>query len=426
MGSVPATIWGSLSLLLTVLTAAYPAGAASLRASCHLEDNANDRIEGVNVDDRYPIASVSKIMTAYWAVAKMGVNGRFPTRVSVRKVSNDLADVHLTGSRDPYLGKWALQYMVSELNRIGVAKVRRLTFDENFKFLVDTTGDIATAHLDNHEPAPDRVGRELRRAVDNIAGGYDGLKSRVNSTRKMSMPSSIRLKVEDISFLSRNDFNPAQYDDAYTYRSTVLNEILKEMNRNSNNYAANNIFESLGGPEKFQAFIKERLGLGTDAMRFVNGSGDSKVTASGKIYNEATCRAVIKVLQALRAELKKNGLGLHHVLAVAGRNAPGTKSTVDMYKNDETTGALIAKTGTVNPAITLAGMMVTEEGNVYFGYIYKTNGSGGDWRAARQKIKVAVTALIKEHGGGDPMSSVPEAFLAFDEGSKFTPVDRMN
>lgn len=420
-----ATILGTLSVLLTV-SALSPAQAASLRASCHLEDNANDRIEGVNVDDRYPIASVSKIMTAYWAVAKMGPQGRFPTRVSIRVVTNELADVHLTGSRDPYIGKWTLQYMVSELNRLGVTKIRNLTYDENFKFLIDTTGDVAHANFDNHEPGPDRVGSNLKKAFENIAGGYDGLKSRVSKLRKMSMPASIKMKVESISFLSKEDFNPSQYDSAFTYRSTVLLDILKEMNRNSNNYAANNIFEHLGGPEKFREFVKERLNLGTDSLRFVNGSGDSKTTESGKIYNEGTCRSVIKILQALRAELKKTGHGLHHVLAVAGRNAAGTKSTVDMYKNEETNGALIAKTGTVNPAITLAGMMVTEEGNLYFGYIYKTNGSGGDWRNARQKIKVAVTAMLKEHGGGDPISSVPEAFLAFDEGSKLTAVDRMN
>lgn len=425
MGSRMATILGTLSVLLTV-AALSPAQAASLRASCHLEDTANDRIDGVNVDDRYPIASVSKIMTAYWAIAKMGPQGRFPTKVSIRVVTGDLADVHLTGSRDPYIGKWTLQYIVSELNRVGVTKIRNLTYDENFKYLNDTTGDVAHANFDNHEPGPDRVGTQLKSGFSNINGGYDGLKSRASKVRQMSLPGALKMKVESIGFKSKDEFVASQYDSHFTYRSTVMTEILKEMNRNSNNYAANNIFESLGGPEEFKDFIKEKLNLGSDSLRFVNGSGDSKTVGGSKIYNEGTCRAIIRVLQGLRAELKKHGLGLHHVLAVAGRNAPGSKSTVDMYKNDETNGALIAKTGTVNPAITLAGMMVTEEGNLYFGYIYKTNGSGGDWRQARQKIKVAVTAMLKEHGGGDPMSTVPEAFLGFDEGSKFTAIDRMN
>lgn len=426
MGIKGTTILGTLSVILTGTIATLPARAASLRASCHIEDVAGDRLEGVNVDDRYPIASVSKIMTSYWAVAKMGVDGRFVTRVAVRKVSGDTYDLHLTGSRDPYFGKWAFQYLTSELNRLGITKIRQMTYDENLKFLVDTTGDIATAHLDNHEPGPDRVMRELRRAVEGIANGYDGMKSRATAVHGMSLPSSIRLSVEDIHFVSKDDFVSSQYDDTYIYRSAVVTELLKEMNRNSNNYAANNIFESLGGPEKFRVFIKDRLGLDSSSIRFVNGSGDSKATADGKVYNEATCRAIITVLQALRTELKKSGLGLHQVLAVAGRSANGTRSTVDMYKNDETEGALIAKTGTVNPAITLAGMMTTEEGNIYFGYIYKTNGSGADWRTARQKIKVAITALFREHGGGQALSSRPEAFLAFDGTSKLTRAERMN
>lgn len=420
-----ATILGTLSVLSTLLLG-NPAQAASLRASCHLEDAANDKIDGVNVDDLYPIASVSKIMTAYWAVSKMGVNGRFATTIHIRRVNQDTSDIHFAGSRDPYFGKWALQYVVSELNRMGVSKVRKLTYDEKFKYLNDTTGDVAHAHFDNHEPSSDRVGSQLKSAFSNISGGYDGLKVKVKRMRDMSLPASIKMKVEEITFASSDDFSALQYDSSYVYRSTKMHKILKEMNRNSNNYAANNIFESLGGPEKFRTFIKDRLNLGSDVIRFVNGSGDSKITSQGKIYNEATCRAVIKVIQALRSVMRNNGMGLHSVMAVTGRSAPGEKSTTDMYKNDQTDGALIAKTGTVNPAITLAGMMSTEEGNIYFGYIYKTDGSGGDWRAARQKIKVAVTAMIKEHGGGDGISDHAESFLAMDEGSKLTEVDRMN
>lgn len=430
MKRMSAAFLGTLSVSLTTVllntALLIPSSqAASLRASCLLTDASGSKMDGVNVDDRYPIASVSKIMTAHWAVAKMGILGRFQTVILARQNANGTFDVHLKGTRDPYFGKQALQFLVGQLNSYGITKIGELTFDENLKFMVNTTGSVATGHFDNHEPSANRVKHELRQAFNQLSGGYESTKAKARRMHNMLLPATIKMKVDSIEQVDSENVRESQFELSYRYQSATVLDILKEMNRNSNNYAANNIFESLGGVDAYHRFIQNRLGIGGQTLRFVNGSGDSKLVDGAKIYNEATCRAVIRVIQALRQDLKEQGQGLHSVLPVAGRSAPGERSTVDMYKNDLTDGAVIAKTGTVNPAITLAGLLSTEEGNVYFGYIYRTNGTGGDWRSARLKIRGAITQLMQTYGGGQPMNQRAESFLAFDKGSKLSVVERM-
>lgn len=396
------------------------AHASSMKAGCYLQDGSGQDVEGVNVDKRYEIASVSKVMTAYWALKKIGYHGRYTTSFYVKNVSKDLYDVHIVGSRDPYTGREWLQFVAGELNKIGISSIRNLTYDEKFKFLSDVRGkSAAQGFFTTSEPDSDRVMRELRHAVSNLKRNYPDLVARAKAGANLALPKSVSLKVEDIRFRSRADFSPADYTSAYTSVSAPLHAVLKEMNRNSNNHAANQIFESLGGASAFQDFIKADLGLGTDSIRFVNGSGDRKdLEGGGKMYNEATCRAIVRIVRALRHELKKSRKGLEDVMALAGDDARGEPSTTTaLYDNDATHEALVAKTGTVNPAVSLAGMISTEEGDIYFGYVYGTKGTASDWRDGRNKIRTQVVKLFSLFGGREAIEFKPVRFLPFDSSS---------
>ena len=58
--------------------------ALELQSQCmmSLEDSV---IKGQNLDDIYPIASLSKIFTTYWAIKKWGAEHQFKTRVYIKK-----------------------------------------------------------------------------------------------------------------------------------------------------------------------------------------------------------------------------------------------------------------------------------------------------------------------------------------------------
>jgi D-alanyl-D-alanine carboxypeptidase len=408
-------------LLLSTLFATATL-ASEMRAGCYLQDGQGKELEGVNVEKRYEIASVSKVMTTFWAVKQIGLKGRYTTTLYIKKLANDFYDVHIVGSRDPYTGMEMFQFLVGQLNGLGIKKIRNMTYDENFKFILDVrASSTAQGHFTLTSPSAERVMREMRTAVTNLSSGYGNIATRAKVIHNLTLPSAISLRVADIHLLEKKDFDPKNYDSAYLYRSAPLHAIVKEMNRNSNNHAANQIFESLGGAEKFQAFIKAELGLEEKDIRFINGSGDRHDLPDGKsMYNEATCHAVVRVVQALQQEMRKSGLSLANVMAVAGEDpSESEKSTVSaLYDNDETHKALIAKTGTVNPSVTLAGMISTEEGDIYFGYIYGTNGTVADWRDGRNKIRTQVVKLFNRFGGRSSIDFKAIRFLPFDGESK--------
>jgi hypothetical protein len=79
---------------------------------------------------------------------------------------------------------------------------------------------------------------------------------------------------------------------------------------------------------------------------------------------------------------------------------------------------MVAKTGTVDPAVALAGMISTDKGDIYFGILYQTNGPG-DWNRGRDAIRNQVVALMAKFGGKDRINGYHSAgFLPFDSSSK--------
>lgn len=404
-----------------MLSGSVAIAASEMRAGCYLQDKEGEQLQGVNVDKRYEIASVSKVMTAYWATKKLGLNARYSTAVYLRKVEDGLYDAHIKGSRDPYTGREMFQFLTAELNRRGITKLRNLTYDEKFKFIDQVRSNhIAASHFTLSSPTEDLVMRQIRSVVSSISTGYPQLVARAKSVHNLNLPAAIRLNISDIHFMSSSQLDESAYDETVIYRSAPLGAALKEMNRNSNNHAANQIFESLGGADAFAKFIKADLGLEEKDIRFVNGSGDRLDLEDGKsVYNEATCRTIVKVVVAFRNELRKYDAFLQDVMAVAGQDPEGERSTVSaLYNNDETGDALIAKTGTVNPSITLGGMINTEEGRIYFGYIYSAEGTAASWRDARGKIRTQVVKLFQKFGGRSTIDYKATRFVPFDGDSR--------
>src|SRR5687768_10134846 len=89
--------------------------AATMSYYCHVLDkaiNETPTIQGKNISKAMPIASVSKLVTSYWAIKTLGPDYRFITILHIKKVGEDLYDIHLEGSRDPYFGKESLHYLI--------------------------------------------------------------------------------------------------------------------------------------------------------------------------------------------------------------------------------------------------------------------------------------------------------------------------
>lgn len=413
----------ALGLTMSLTT---PALASKIKSSCYLLDKAGETIQGVNLETRYEIASVSKVMTSLWAVAILGAGYRYETKVYTMPVSEGTYDVHIAGSNDPFYNREQFQFLLSELNQRGIKKIRTLSFDEDFKYLASTRqSSVVVGHYGLDFPSMNVVESQLKTTVSNVTSGYDAVVRRAKEITGQELPAKLDIKISEIKQVTAEQFANSPVSEAVTtqeliQRSVPLNEILKEMNRSSNNYAANVIFESLGGAAMFQLFAKEKMNLEEAQIRFLNGSGDRHDYEDGTFaYNEASCAAIIATVGTLKAELENQKHHLEDVMAVAGIDAEGEKSTVTgIYANEFTSGALIAKTGTVSPAITLAGLASTEQGDVYFGSVYGTDGSVADWRDARNNIRKDMVALFKKFTKKKEITLTVDRFLTFDQTSR--------
>jgi len=389
-----------------------------MNAMCYLEDKSGASVEGTNTQNKYEIASVSKIVTSFWAIDTLGPDFRFNTKVFVDPVGNGTYDVHIAGSSDPYFGREMTYFLFSELYRNQITKIRTLSFDEKFTLF----WNVREKPTWSFNPSPSDIQTTLRQKLRLNNAEYTI--TRLNAKKMgVDMVDSPRISVSQIGFLTSYQYQQFATTQIYQLQSAPLHDYLKEMNRNSNNHVADHIFAFLGGPDSFQRFIKSRLNLEANEIQFVNGSGDKVVVKddknkSQKVYNESSCNALVEVIEALRRDLRKDGkYDLQNIMAVSGVDPKTTLG--GRYATAQVSGAVVAKTGSVDPAITLAGMITTANGNVYFGILYKTK-SPSDWNSARNAIREKVIGLMNQFGGKDAINDYnTEGFLPFDNGSHF-------
>lgn len=405
------------ALLIAILVGIeFPVFAkVTLNSMCYVLDQAGSDLQGEKANELFEIASVSKVVTGYWALHELGPDFRFQTRIYITPVSADVFDVHIEGGRDPFWGRQLTHFLFSELNRIGIFQIRHLTFDENLIF----RWAVITDYILPSRPSAEEIMKALRLHLTQLRSEYPQTR-REAAALGIKMAKNISLRVQTVEPRSRADFQSTPETRLYLLKSSPLVAYLKEMNNVSNNHVADVLFDFLGGAEKFQNFILQDMNLSSLDIRFVNGSGDALVGRNEqgspiKEYNQASCRAIVQILIRLDSALKARHLGLKDIMAVSRADESTLRPRFDSLPN-----SLIAKTGSVDPAITLAGVISTARGQVYFGIFMETEGSG-DWGTAKDRIRLKIFELMKKFGGRRRFAYTPVRFLSFDARSRLEP-----
>ncbi|MEN0057756.1 MAG: D-alanyl-D-alanine carboxypeptidase [Bdellovibrio sp.] len=375
-----------------------------VNSMCHMKASSDKQvIEGdKNKNKKYPLASISKVVTSLWAVEELGPEYRYKTKLHLKQVSENTYNIHIEGSRDPLFGRGSSYFIISELNRLGIKNIENLSFDENFllEWQVEEGVRVAgdTPYYRTIDDQAEAIHRSLLRDF-----GTPIFKSAYNTLSKRAEKKGVRMAKNPFVSLKRVDFVPSQTfaktPDMTTlvYQSAPLKTILKNMNNQSNNYIADHLYWNLGGTDAFKSFMKKALDVGPDEFEFHLGSGNNAnyiYDPAKDIYNKATCETMIKVLFKLDKRLEKSGLELTDVMAVAGSD---TDSTVAGFQGNFR-GATIAKTGSVNRAKTLAGTVSTKTGDIYFTILVNTNGPR-EWGVAQNVIKNKLNFLMINNGG---------------------------
>ena len=433
-------------------------GTRKLKTFCYMNE-ATGEIVGDNIDERLPLASVSKVFTTLFAVLKNAeerspyenaesADHRLPfdkktitTKVyySETRPGSKVYNVHIQGAKDPYFMRDSMHWLISKLNQAGVYKINELTFDENFKYLHESekkfkVGKIRVDPVSGTEdldfPSSGLVALELQQIGVKVSGnGKQKKKEKIlevlNFYERTKLIAAEKHKVilvdvpvfnpTSVRFTPSAIFVKPANAKEFPLASPSLLKMVKQMNWFSNNQAANNMFQYSGGISSFNDIFYGKMKFTENDLLFKNGSGqNSNVARTSHDYNEATCRTVVRVLHGLKINLERQHIKLENALAVVGGDHLSTVSG-KTYDNPTTHLSVIAKSGTVAMSVGLAGMISAQKGNFFFYYNiepYQSKSSRGrevEAQRCRNVISRDLNALVlnPKLGGGKPLAYTP-------------------
>jgi len=340
-------------------------------------------------DEKFNPASAVKLATAFAALKNLGPNHRFLTSVwangNIDRATATLNGDLVISGRDPSFRYEHAVMLARQLNDLGIKTV---------------TGNliVASGFTMNFDWSAQRSGEELRNSMDSIMRPASATRAWLDERlllgdqQSLSSVPSVTIAGEVVIGAA-----PPQAVPLLTRRSSKLVDILKVLLCYSNNFMAERIGESLGGPDSVRGLLVSSLKISPDEV--------SLATTSGLGVNRVTPRAMMQILRGLRDELRKNNLKLSDILPVAGID-PGTLE--DRYTEATERGSVVAKTGTLvrtdGGASALVGQMNTRSGRVVLFVIFNQRGNVNSFRGNQDAI---VTAIQSAFGGPAPFAYQP-------------------
>jgi D-alanyl-D-alanine carboxypeptidase/D-alanyl-D-alanine-endopeptidase (penicillin-binding protein 4) len=367
---------------------------------CYNDDSGNQ--EGVNLDMRIRLASVSKLLTSLWAVDTLSAEFHYDMKLFIKD-----KNLHIQGSYDPFLGNEKMFYLLSQLNELGYEQFDTITFDKNVLVNPD-------AQYESDEyPTMNAVtnARFLKMYFNTNTWSADAKSEYANyftMAKKGKFRKEVNFTVSNVKYVDVNPYLNDSTAKVLTLTSPPLYKYLKEMNIRSNNYVAETVFRQLGGVAKFQAFLSENFNLNNDVVRFYTGSGLPSTVGGVRNDNYATCSVMLKLIEALKKTLEKQNKTLEDLMAVPGSDGGTFRNRLfpSEYKN-----SFVAKTGTLMHTSTLAGAMNTQKGFIFFGIFNQSRDITGSKIVQNMMVK----SIMTEMGGPLAFDYVVEGFHTFSD-----------
>lgn len=352
-------------------------GASKDSSFCYVVEGGE--VRGINADQPVRIASVMKTMTTFWAIETLGgPNARLTTKVYYRQATGEM---HIAGSNDPFFTRDRFYLLLSDLNRLGIKSVDRLTVDTNFRMNVELFNSPFNHSEEHADHTLSKMTKEELLELFNSsnwwgarAGYYANL--RKNSSDPQFVPK-LSFAVSRTNVLDHNPLAGQPGVMTFELKSAPIKTYLKKMNILSINPVADELFFALGGKAGFQKFLSEKYKMANSADDVETGSG-LPVFRAGRDDTSMSCADVVRVIRRMDLDLEqKYNTDLADVMMISGVDTePGATFS-------DGSQSLIVKTGTLTAngsvAKNLAGSMKTTEGEVYFGIFMNGRGanSGG-------------------------------------------------
>jgi D-alanyl-D-alanine carboxypeptidase/D-alanyl-D-alanine-endopeptidase (penicillin-binding protein 4) len=350
-------------------------------------------------------ASTIKLATALVALRTFGPDHRFATGVwtdgQLDKATGIITGNLYISGRDPSFHFEHGVLLARELNQLGIKEVSGdLIVSPNF------TMNFSESSRRSGELLYDTLDTKLRPAEAVKAWHYERSLLR-DQAALQTIPSVAVMGAVTVAPVATN----ARL--LITQKSSKLIDILKVLLCYSNNFMADRIGESLGGPAAVTQRLTRELGIGPGELRLAS--------LSGLGVNRVSPAVMMKILRELRTELRKYGLSPSVIMPVAGID-PGTLQ--ERFVGPAWRGSVIAKTGTLvrtdGGASSLVGQLRAANGEVLLFVIMNQRGNVVRFRENQDYL---VMLAQNTRGGPKPFDYKPTALTMYLSDTESTLAD---
>lgn len=285
-----------------------------------------------------PAASVTKVATSLVALQTFGPDRQFVTLIAATGPIKDgvlQGDLVVQGGEDPLFVWEEAIALGNTLNKIGIKRV---------------TGDLVIAgkFYMNFKTDPQTSGNLLKLGINSEIWSEEAEKQYLSLP-----PGTPRPQVEISGSLKVTPSTPSNIQPLVRHYSFPLAELIKRMNRFSNNHMAEMLANSVGGAKVVARKAAQAAGVPPEEIQLVNGSGLSP-------ENRISPRAACAMFMAIERYLQPYNMTIGDVFAIVGQDE-GTLNKRNLPP------LLVVKSGTLDNVSSLAGALPTQkQGSVWF------------------------------------------------------------
>ncbi|MGV0025813.1 D-alanyl-D-alanine carboxypeptidase [Phormidesmis priestleyi] len=312
-------------------------------------------------------ASLTKVATSLAALQTFGPDHRFETLIGTTgPIENGIlkGDLIVQGRQDPFF-VWEEAIAVGNLlNKLQIRQV---------------TGNVVIVggFYMNYELDPQKSGALLKEGI-NAQSWSEEAKTQYQTLP----PTTPRPQVAIAGSVKVASSVPANTKPLVRHRSLPLAELLKKMNRYSNNLMAEIIASSVGGAKVVAYKAAEAAGVPQTEILLVNGSGLA-------VENRISPRAVCAMFLAIDRYLQPMNLTVADIFTVVGKDT----GILDERKLPP---LAVTKSGSLDAVSALAGALPTQKQGVVWFVIM--NGGGANLEGFRSQQETLLQTLISQWG----------------------------
>lgn len=311
-------------------------------------------------------ASLTKVATSLAALQTYGVDHRFQTLIGTDgTIENGIVKGNLIvqGGDDPFFVWEEAIALGNALSQQGIKQV---------------TGDLIVTgrFFMNFETDLGKSGTLLKQSLNAKTWSSDAI------AQYETLPVGTPKPQIAIAGSVKVAANPPNFKTIARHQSLPLPELLKKMNRFSNNAMAEIVASSIGGAKVVSAKAAQAAGVPQPEVILVNGSGLA-------VENRISPRAVCSMFLAINQLLKPSKMTIGDIFAIVGTDE-------GILEGRKLPTGLVTKSGSLNEVSALAGALpTTQKGIVWFVIM---NGGGANLEGFRAGQEALVTQLANQWG----------------------------